>query len=87
MRILLFFLLSFSDLSQDPIRIVIKNTEGNFIPGPAIIESFGSSSVVFPKQEARVDRFGNLLLVTKADLTKQTQRAGRATGLHGVGAA
>ena len=70
-----------------PIYYRERLLEGNFIPGPAIIESFGSTTVVFPKQEARVDRFGNLLLVTKADLTKQTQRAGRATGLHGVGAA
>ncbi len=70
-----------------PIYYRERLLEGNFIPGPAIIESFGSTTVVFPKQEARVDRFGNLLLVSKSDLTKQNQRAGRATGLHGVGAA
>ena len=70
-----------------PIYYRERLLEGNFIPGPAVIESFGSTTVVFPKQEARVDRFGNLLLVSKSDLTKQNQRAGRATGLHGVGAA
>tara|TARA_A100001037_G_scaffold306781_1_gene355421 strand:+ start:1881 stop:4058 length:2178 start_codon:yes stop_codon:yes gene_type:complete len=70
-----------------PIYYRERLLEGNFIPGPAVIESFGSTTVVFPKQEARVDRFGNLLLVSKTDLTKQNKRAGRATGLHGVGAA
>ena len=70
-----------------PIYYRERLLEGNFIPGPAVIESFGSTTVVFPKQEARVDRFGNLLLVSKTDLTKQNKRVGRATGLHGVGAA
>lgn len=35
---------------------------GNTIAGPAIIEEYGSTTVVFPRQQAVVDRFGNLLL-------------------------
>ncbi len=35
---------------------------GNHIIGPAIIEEYGSTTVVFPGQQARVDRYGNLLL-------------------------
>ncbi|HEY7347883.1 MAG TPA: hydantoinase/oxoprolinase family protein [Ktedonobacterales bacterium] len=35
---------------------------GNLISGPAIIEEYGSTTVVFPGQQAAVDRFGNLLL-------------------------
>jgi len=36
---------------------------GNSIIGPAIIEEYGSTTVVFPEQQARVDHFGNLLLM------------------------
>jgi len=35
---------------------------GNRIAGPAIIEEYGSTTVIFPGQQAEVDRFGNLLL-------------------------
>jgi len=35
---------------------------GDCVPGPAIVEEFGSTTVVYPRQEATVDRFGNLLL-------------------------
>jgi N-methylhydantoinase A len=35
---------------------------GDAIDGPAIVEEFGSTTVVFPGQCARVDKFGNLLL-------------------------
>ncbi len=59
--------------------------EGNVIPGPAVVESFGSTTVVFPKQIARVDRYGNLVMRFQAEMTERTERAGRATGLHGVG--
>jgi N-methylhydantoinase A len=30
--------------------------------GPAVVEEFGSTTVVFPRQRARVDAFGNLLI-------------------------
>jgi N-methylhydantoinase A len=35
---------------------------GDVVEGPAIIEEFGSTTVVFPAQRATVDDFGNLLL-------------------------
>jgi N-methylhydantoinase A len=59
--------------------------EGNVITGPAVVESFGSTTVVFPKQIARVDRYGNLVMRFQTEMAERTGRAGRATGLHGVG--
>jgi N-methylhydantoinase A len=35
---------------------------GDCVEGPAIVEEFGSTTVVFPAQRARVDDFGNLIL-------------------------
>jgi N-methylhydantoinase A len=35
---------------------------GDCVEGPAIVEEFGSTTVVFPTLTARVDDFGNLLL-------------------------
>jgi N-methylhydantoinase A len=35
---------------------------GDCVDGPAIVEEFGSTTVVFPRQRARVDDFTNLLL-------------------------
>jgi N-methylhydantoinase A len=35
---------------------------GDCLEGPAIVEEFGSTTVVFPAQRARVDDYGNLLL-------------------------
>jgi hypothetical protein len=32
------------------------------VPGPAIVEEFGSTTVVFPRMTAEVDVYGNLLL-------------------------
>lgn len=61
--------------------------EGNYIPGPAIVESFGSTTVIFPRQEARVDRYGNLVMRFRSEVFERDERAGRPTGDHGVGAA
>jgi N-methylhydantoinase A len=36
--------------------------EGGRFAGPAVVEEFGSTTVVFPGWEARVDEFGNLRL-------------------------
>lgn len=60
--------------------------EGNCIPGPAIVESLGSTTVIFPRQAGRVDRFGNLVIQFRAEMKEQKERAGRPTGWHGVGA-
>jgi N-methylhydantoinase A len=35
---------------------------GNRLSGPAIVEEYGSTTVIQPGQAARLDRFGNLLL-------------------------
>ncbi|HMH51318.1 MAG TPA: hypothetical protein VK548_13860, partial [Candidatus Acidoferrum sp.] len=35
---------------------------GDVVNGPAIVEEYGSTTVVFPGLRAEVDRFGNLLL-------------------------
>lgn len=60
--------------------------DGNVIPGPAVVESFGSTTVVLPRQVARVDRYGNLVMRFHSEIVERTERAGRPTGLHGVGA-
>ena len=61
--------------------------EGNRISGPAIVESFGSTTAIFPQQEARVDRYGNLVMRFRSEVPERAERAGRPTGAHGVGAA
>jgi N-methylhydantoinase A len=38
---------------------------GDCVDGPAIVEEFGSTTVVFPRQRARVDDFANLVLERK----------------------
>ena len=38
---------------------------GDLLAGPAIVEEFGSTTVVFPGLVAEVDRFGNLVLTRK----------------------
>jgi N-methylhydantoinase A len=35
---------------------------GDWVAGPAVVEEFGSTTVVFPGQRARVDEFANLIL-------------------------
>ena len=35
---------------------------GDAVSGPAIVEEYGSTTVVYPRQRARVDRLGNLIL-------------------------
>jgi N-methylhydantoinase A len=37
-------------------------SSGTCLEGPAIVEEFGSTTVVLPRQRARVDAFGNLIL-------------------------
>jgi N-methylhydantoinase A len=38
---------------------------GDALPGPAIVEEYGATTVVFPEQRAEVDRFGNLILTRR----------------------
>jgi N-methylhydantoinase B len=53
---------------------------GDRLAGPAIVEEFGATTVVFPGQRIEVDRFGNMIL-TRAELTSATRstEAGMAT--------
>jgi N-methylhydantoinase A len=39
---------------------------GDCLEGPAIVEEFGSTTIVFPRQRARVDDYGNLVLTRPA---------------------
>ena len=73
--------------ADTPVYYRERLKEGNSIPGHAVVESFGSTTVVFPRQEARVDRYGNLVIRFRADVFEKRERAGRPTGWHGVGAA
>ncbi len=50
------------DFQPCPLYDRARLLAGNRITGPAIIEEFGSTTVVFPGQQAIVDRFGNVLL-------------------------
>ncbi|HUY19972.1 MAG TPA: hydantoinase/oxoprolinase family protein [Candidatus Binataceae bacterium] len=43
-----------------------KLLDGDEIAGPAIVEQFDSTSVIWPGQRARVDRFGTLIVETGA---------------------
>jgi N-methylhydantoinase A len=46
---------------------------GDCIDGPAIVEEFGSTTVVFPDLQARVDDYANLIL-TKKEINSQRKR-------------
>ncbi|MBV9131537.1 MAG: hypothetical protein JO318_02505, partial [Chloroflexi bacterium] len=52
------------DASLDDVPVYWRPSlrPGDTLEGPAIVEEFGSTTVVFPSQTARVDEFGNLLL-------------------------
>jgi N-methylhydantoinase A len=47
---------------ETPIFARQRLQPGDCLRGPAIVEEFGSTTVVFPGLDARVDDFGNLLL-------------------------
>jgi N-methylhydantoinase A len=52
----------FDDWTQTPTYDRTLLAPGDVVPGPAIIEEFGSTVPVHPGFAATVDRFGNLLL-------------------------
>ncbi|WP_066190377.1 MULTISPECIES: hydantoinase/oxoprolinase family protein [Gracilibacillus] len=51
---------------QDPVTVPVYNgdllTSGNLIGGPAIIEQWGTTIVVYPRQEALIDANGNCVI-------------------------
>jgi len=51
-----------SGYQQTPIYDRRRLQPGDCLGGPAIVEEFGSTTVVFPQQTLRVDTYGNLLL-------------------------
>ena len=53
------------DFQPCPLYDRARLLAGNRIVGPAIIEEYGSTTVIFPEQQTEVDRFGNLLLSSK----------------------
>ncbi len=76
----------FGGFHDTPVYYRERLLESNYIPGPAIVESFGSTTTIFPRQEARVDRYGNLVMRFRSSVFERAERAGRPTGAHGVGA-
>ena len=51
-----------SGFVDTPIYARARLQPGECVEGPSIVEEYGSTTVVFPRQRARVDEFGNLLL-------------------------
>jgi N-methylhydantoinase A len=51
-----------TDFVDTPIYARSRLQPGDCLDGPGIVEEFGSTTVVFPGLQARVDDFGNLLL-------------------------
>jgi N-methylhydantoinase B len=58
---------------------------GHRLEGPAIVEEFGATTVVFPGQRVEVDRFGNMIL-TRVDPARPADRAGAGTAATPAGA-
>jgi N-methylhydantoinase A len=54
-----FFDATFEDT---PIYARQRLQPGDCVHGPGVIEEFGSTTVVFPGLDGRIDDFGNLLL-------------------------
>jgi N-methylhydantoinase A len=44
-----------------------KLKSGNFFKGPAVVEQYDATTVIYPKWEARIDEFGNLILTFEVD--------------------
>jgi len=56
------FFEKYNDYVKCPVYLREKLHFGNQISGPAIIEQYDSTTVIYPGWEARVDKFGNLLI-------------------------
>src|SRR5262245_39420992 len=52
---------------------------GHRLPGPAIVEEFGATTVVFPGQQVDVDPFGNLILTRAAGLSAKAEASAATT--------
>jgi N-methylhydantoinase A len=56
------FFEKYEDSVKCPVYIREKLKPGNLISGPAVIEQYDATTVVYPDWKARVDIFGNLLM-------------------------
>ena len=52
---------------ETPIYARAELAQGNAIAGPAIIEEFDSTTVLWPRQSASVDNRANIIISTGAD--------------------
>jgi N-methylhydantoinase A len=50
---------------ETPLYDRLRLQPGDCLEGPAIVEEFGSTTVVVPRQVARVDEYGNLVLTRR----------------------
>lgn len=53
------------DFTDTPVYARGRLGAGHRIPGPAIVEQYDSTVVVFPEQTAEVDEYGNLLITNR----------------------
>jgi N-methylhydantoinase A len=51
-----------TEFVETPVYARLNLQPGDCVDGPAIVEEFGSTTVVFPGLHARVDDYANLLL-------------------------
>ena len=59
------FFEKYNNYVKCPIFIREKLRSGNQISGPAVIEQYDSTTVIYPDWKAKVDKFGNLLLTIR----------------------
>ncbi|MEA2090639.1 MAG: hydantoinase/oxoprolinase family protein, partial [Thermoproteota archaeon] len=56
------FFEKYDGFEETPVYIREKLKCGNFISGPAVVEQYDATTVVYPDWEAEVDGFGNIVL-------------------------
>lgn len=56
------FFENYEGVEETPVYIREKLKCGNFISGPAVVEQYDATTVVYPDWEAEVDGFGNIVL-------------------------
>jgi N-methylhydantoinase A len=56
------FFEKYKDYVECPVYVREKLKAGNIISGPAIVEQYDATTVVYPSWKARVDGFGNFLM-------------------------
>jgi N-methylhydantoinase A len=59
------FFEQYDDYVKTPIYRREKLNSGNVVEGPAVIEQYDSTTVVYPRWKASVDKLGNLVLSTQ----------------------